>query len=101
MRLGELTKILRRFAKDRNWEQLHVPKNLAIALMVEAAEVAEHYTWGDDADLEAVRYELADVLIYLVRLADVLGIDLIEATLDKIEWNGQRYPATDWAAEVL
>jgi dCTP diphosphatase len=92
---------LRSFAHERDWDQYHLPKNLAMALACEAAEVMEHFLWQAGAaghDLERdVRdeagEELADVLIYLVRLADKLEIDLYEAALSKIEQNEARYPA--------
>jgi len=99
--LAELTQRVRAFATARDWEQFHSPKNLSMALMVEAAELLEHFQWRtqdesrelDAVALDAVRLEAADVLIYLVRLADVLGIDLLQAARDKIELNEQKYPA--------
>jgi NTP pyrophosphatase (non-canonical NTP hydrolase) len=98
--LGELREQLRRFADDRDWRQFHAPKNLARALSVEAAELLEHFQWlGEDASrrltaeqLGPVREELADVLIYLIRLADELGVDLADAARDKIEINARKYP---------
>jgi NTP pyrophosphatase (non-canonical NTP hydrolase) len=98
--LEELRDRLRRFAAERDWQQFHAPKNLAIALSVEAAELLEHFQWlseeasrrlaGDD--LARVREELADVLLYLVRLADELGVDLAAAARAKLELNARRYP---------
>jgi dCTP diphosphatase len=90
----------RRFAAERDWQQFHAPKNLAIALSVEAAELLEHFQWLSEeasrrlpaADLAKVREELADVLLYLVRLADELGVDLAAAARDKIELNARKYP---------
>ena len=98
--IENLTTALRQFARERDWEQFHAPKNLAIALMVEAAEVAEHFQWStlaDDAQLteerrQAVALELGDTLLYLVRLADVLGIDMIAAAAAKMRINAERYP---------
>ena len=92
---------LRAFADERDWDQFHTPKNLAMALSVEVAELAEHYQWlptGADAELDEVkrtgiRQELADVLMYLVRLADKSGVDLYAAVLEKMELNSQKYPA--------
>ena len=92
---------LRAFAAERDWEQFHTPKNLAMALSVEVAELAEHYQWlptGADAELDeakraGIRHELADVLMYLVRLADKSGVDLHAAVLEKMELNAQKYPA--------
>lgn len=91
---------LRRFAAERDWDQFHSPKNLAIALSVEASELLEQFQWVSEVDshllpsdkLDHVRKELADVLIYLVRLADKLEIDLMEATSKKIEENAKKYP---------
>jgi NTP pyrophosphatase (non-canonical NTP hydrolase) len=98
--LVELKARLRRFADARDWGQFHSPKNLAMALLVEAGELAEHFQWLTQAQsaalapqqLAAVRAELADVLNYLVRLADVLNVDLLAAAGDKLVLNEQRYP---------
>lgn len=92
---------LRNFAAERDWEQFHSPKNLSMALMVEVAELMEHFQWLTDAqssdtsvlDKQAVSEELADVLLYLVRLADQLGVDLLDATTHKMEKNALKYPA--------
>jgi dCTP diphosphatase len=92
---------LRRFARARDWEQFHSPKNLAMALAVEVAEIAEHFQWltedGSDKLSEqkrlAVKDEIGDVLIYVVRLADRLGIDPLQAAVDKLRKNERRYPA--------
>ncbi len=89
------------FAQEREWEPFHSPKNLSMALIAEAAELVEHFQWLTEAQsgqlaedkLEAVRLELADIQIYLIRLADRLGIDLLKAAWDKIEINEARYPA--------
>lgn len=98
--LEALREDLRQFARDRDWEQFHAPKNLAMGLCVEASEVMEHFQWLSesqsanlsDDERSAVRLELADVFIYLVRLADTLDVDLVEAARDKLEINQQRYP---------
>ena len=92
---------LRAFAEARDWDQFHSPKNLSMALMVEAAELMEHFQWLTEAqsselpshDRQAVGEELADILLYLVRLSDRLGIDLHEAALRKLEKNALKYPA--------
>jgi len=99
--LTELRDTLRAFVAARNWRMYHTPKNLAMALIVEAAELVEHFQWdtpeeslattGDKA--AAVRDEVADVLVYLVELADVLDIDLLAAARDKIAKNAIKYPA--------
>jgi len=98
--LEDLRHKLAEFARLREWEQFHSPKNLAMALIAEAAELVEHFQWlseeqsrGLAADkLAEVRLELADILIYLIRTADRLGIDLIAAAEDKIAINERRYP---------
>ena len=92
---------LRAFAEARDWDQFHSPKNLSMALMVEAAELMEHFQWLTEAqsanlstgDKQAVGEELADILLYLVRLSDKLGIDLPDAALRKLEKNAVKYPA--------
>ena len=98
--LSGLSDELRRFAAARDWQQFHTPKNLAMALSVEAAELLEHFQWltpAQSARLEArrrraVESEIADVLLYLTRLADVLGIDAIAAARRKIRVNARKYP---------
>ena len=99
--LEELKKQVRAFSAERDWEQFHTPKNLAMAMSVEASEVVEHFQWMtpdesrnlDEAGTSAVSLELADVLIYLVRLGDVLGIDLLDAAQRKLALNARKYPA--------
>ena len=91
---------IRRFAAEREWQTYHTPKNLAMALIVEAAELVEVFQWMTpeqstsltEQQHEAVRHEVADVLIYLTRLADVLDIDLLAAASAKIELNALKYP---------
>jgi NTP pyrophosphatase (non-canonical NTP hydrolase) len=99
--LSDLARRLSEFAAERDWEQFHSPKNLAMALVGEAGELAAEFQWmteaqsqqPDAAQLARIRAESADVLNYLVRLADKLGIDLIAAAHEKIELNARRYPA--------
>lgn len=96
---------LRQFARARDWERFHTPKNLAMALSVEVAELVEHFQWlptGADAELDArqrvgIRHELADVLLYLIQLADRCQVDLAAAAREKILLNGEKYPATGGA----
>jgi dCTP diphosphatase len=93
---------LRTFAQERDWEQFHTPKNLAMALSVEAGELLELFQWltpeeshavlTTAAGAQRVQEELADVLIYLVRLADVLGVDLEAAVETKLMVNTRKYP---------
>jgi dCTP diphosphatase len=101
--LSSLRDALREFAAARDWRPFHTPKNLAMAMIVEAAELVEHFQWATPeesmalppAKLLEVREEVADTLIYLVELADVLGIDLIAAARDKIAKNAIKYPAPE------
>jgi dCTP diphosphatase len=99
--LPGLREALREFAEARDWRPYHTPKNLAMAMIVEAAELVEHFQWltpeqsltlPPDKLLE-VRDEVADTLIYLIELADALGIDPIAAARDKIAKNAIKYPA--------
>jgi len=99
--LTALSNALADFARRRDWEQFHSPKNLSMALIAEAAELVEHFQWLTeeqsktlDADKkDAVAMEMADILIYLVRTAERLDIDLIDSAWRKIEINEKRYPA--------
>jgi NTP pyrophosphatase (non-canonical NTP hydrolase) len=99
--IAQLRDALRRFAAERDWDQFHSPKNLAAALTVEAAELLEHFQWLKDGTtaelgpekLAEVREELADVLLYLIRLADKLDVDLVAAARDKLGKNALKYPA--------
>jgi dCTP diphosphatase len=98
--LLDLRDDLRTFAAERDWDQFHSPKNLAAALSVEAAELLEHFQWLSEADsrrlapeqIEPVQQELADVLLYLVRLADKLDVDLVAAAKAKLALNALKYP---------
>ncbi len=98
--LTELYRKIRTFAEERDWEQFHSPKNLAMALSVEAAELLEHFQWlSEQQSLDlppdtrhAVSLEMADVLIYLCRLADRLDIDLLAAAREKMALNEKKYP---------
>ncbi len=97
---NDLKQKLRHFADERDWQQFHSPKNLAMALIVEAAELAEHFQWlkqqesyqPGDGKRQEIGEELADILIYLVRLADRLDIDLADAVELKMKKNEQKYP---------
>jgi len=98
--LNTLKHRLRDFADTRDWNQFHSPKNLCMALGVEVAEITEHLQWLTEEQsknlprnkLDEVATELADTLLYLVRLADKLEIDLLAAALAKIELNEKKYP---------
>jgi dCTP diphosphatase len=99
--LAQLRDALRKFAAERDWEQFHSPKNLAAALSVEAAELLECFQWLTEAEsrklspeqLARVREELADVLNYLVLLADKFDVNLLDAAREKIAKNALKYPA--------
>lgn len=99
--LERLRLALNTFAVERDWERFHSPKNLAMALSGEAGELIEHFQWlSEDASrslppesLAEVELEMADVLLYLIRLADVLGVDLADAAQRKMRLNAARYPA--------
>ncbi len=99
--LETLRKSQAAFAAERDWEQFHSPKNLAMALSVEAAELLEHFQWLTEAQSQSltpeqkseVAHEMADVLLYLVRLSDRLGIDLMAAAQEKMALNAIKYPA--------
>lgn len=98
--LIKLRDAVRQFADERDWDQFHSPKNLATALTVEAAELLEHFQWLKEEEsknlsadkLVKVKAEIADVFIYLVRLADKLDVDLVSAANEKIESNAKKYP---------
>jgi dCTP diphosphatase len=99
--LDELNATLLAFARERDWEQFHSPKNLSMALAGEAGELLEHFQWLSEAQSvaldadrrDAVALEMADILIYLVRLAERLDIDLLAAARRKVAINEARYPA--------
>ncbi len=102
MEMQSLITKLRSFAKDRNWEQFHNPKNLVMALSNEVGELTEIFQWltseqsqraaSNPETLAKIREELADVFLYLIRLSDVLGVDLHEAASHKFSMNEKKYP---------
>jgi NTP pyrophosphatase (non-canonical NTP hydrolase) len=99
--MHELIKKIKKFRQERDWDQYHSPKNLAMALSVEVAELVEHFQWLTqeesrnlpDDKLDQVRDEIGDILIYLANLSERLGIDPVRAAHDKIEKNQIKYPA--------
>ena len=99
--LEQIKTRLREFAAERDWDQFHSPKNLAMALIVEAAELVEHFQWLTEEQSQAlppeklaeVEQEIADIQIYLIRIADKLGVDMEKAVNAKIELNEKKYPA--------
>jgi len=101
MNIKKIQKQLSDFADERDWNQFHNPKNLAMALSVEASELVEIFQWltpeqaeeiMSTNESEHVKEEIADVMIYLIRLADKLNVDLEDAVADKIIKNGEKYP---------
>jgi dCTP diphosphatase len=99
--LHDLARQLDQFAAARDWHQFHSPKNLASALIVEAAELLEHFQWATEQQSQeltaeqraAVGAEMADVLLYLIQLGNALGIDPVAAAQAKLQLNETRFPA--------
>ncbi|ABE49505.1 MULTISPECIES: nucleotide pyrophosphohydrolase [Methylobacillus] len=99
--LENLRARINHFVAEREWDQFHTPKNLAMAMIVEAAEVVEHFQWDSPAESSTltderrteIGHELADTFVYLLRIAEVCGIDLIAAANAKIDLNAKKYPA--------
>jgi NTP pyrophosphatase (non-canonical NTP hydrolase) len=99
--LTQLRDAIREFTRERDWDQFHTPKNLAASVSIEAGELLEQFQWlqsGEASELGAarlteVRHEMADVLVYLIRLADKLDIDLATAVIEKLALNRAKYPA--------
>ena len=102
MDIDKIKKKLKKFAQERDWEQFHSPKNLAMALSGEVGELSEIFQWLSDKeskreniseiDLKRAREEIADILLYIIRLSDKLDIDLEEAIIDKLKINSEKYP---------
>ena len=102
LNITEIQKKISDFAQERDWEQFHTPKNLAMALSVEASELVEIFQWltekqsfnikNNPQDFLKVKDELADILTYLVRISDILGVNLNEEFHRKIQLNAQKYP---------
>ena len=104
--MTELSRRVASFVDERDWNQFHTPKDVAVSLSIEAAELLEQFQWrtnkeietllNDDKYCQAIRDELADVLIYLVIIARRLDVDLVQAALDKLERNRERYPPKEY-----
>jgi len=102
LNLTRLIEDIRQFAKARNWEQYHTPKNISMALSVEASELAEIFQWltseesynvkKDATQIQKVKDEVADILVYLLRMVDLLDIDVNEAIKNKMKKNAEKYP---------
>ena len=101
MNLEEITDKIRSFRDERDWAQFHNPKDMAIAISLEAGELLEHFLWKNPEEVEEriverrgeIQSEIADIAIYLTELADNLGIDLLKAMEEKIRVNAEKYPA--------
>ena len=83
---------IRKFSSDRNWDQFHTPANIAKSIAIEAGELLECYQWSEQADLEHVKQELADVIVYCRNMLDALGLDEDEIVNAKMDLNEQKYP---------
>jgi dCTP diphosphatase len=101
MDINKIQEKLAKFAQDRDWQKFHTPKNLAMALSVEAAELLEIFQWSNSAGLDEIAdpkarkqiaEEIADIFNYLLKLVDTLNLDLEKISLDKIASNEQKYP---------
>ncbi len=91
--LKRILEKLIKFRDDRNWKQFHTPENLAKSISIEANELLENYQWGsDNADIENIKEEVADIYGYLLLFCNQLNIDLIDVTKKKIKLNGKKYP---------
>ncbi len=102
LNLKELTLELAQFAREREWEKFHSPKNLAMALGVESAELMEHFQWlteeesraiTDPKKKQAVAHEMADIFVYMMRIVDLMGIDFKASLYEKMKLNAEKYPA--------
>ncbi len=90
--LDELKKRIDNFNKDRDWDQFHSPSNLAKSISIEAGELLECYQWNENADIEEVKEELADVMNYCIQLSMVLNVDLIDIMNKKMDKTEKKYP---------
>jgi len=97
VKLEDLMEEVKEFRDDRNWEEYHTPKNLALSISIEAAELLELFQWKEDSlkhvKKERLEEEMADIMIYLLALSDITDVDLIEAVQEKLEKNRERYPS--------
>ena len=91
--LAELKALVKKFKADRNWQKFHKPKNLSMSIAIEAAEMMEHYQWGDkEINEQEIKMELADIIFYCLSFADVLNIDISNEFEKKLEHNSKKYP---------
>ena len=91
-RLEELNQRIKRVNDDRDWNQFHTPSNLAKSISIEANELLECYQWSEDANIDSVKEELADVMNYCLQLAQVLNVDIIDIIHAKMDKNEKKYP---------
>ena len=108
--LEDLIQIIRKFVKERDWEQYNHPLNLAVSASIEAGELLELFQWKNEADVEealkdekfrkALASEIADVLVYVLRVADTAGIDPTTAILEKMKQNREKYPIDYWSGRA-
>lgn len=108
--LDELISLIREFVRDRNWEQYNKPSALAVSAAIEMGELLELFQWKSDKEvLEAIETkdfktalagEIADVMVYLLRICDKAGIDPIEAIIKKMKENSKKYPVEDWSGKA-
>lgn len=91
-RFDELNQRIKKFNDDRDWNQFHTPTNLAKSISIEANELLECYQWNDDADLNDVKEELADVMNYCIQMAQVLDLDIVDIINEKMDKTEKKYP---------
>ena len=104
--VAELKKMVEGFIAERHWQQFHDPKNLSTSIAIEAAELMEHFQWlrtdqldevdKDEAKMNEIREEVADIAAYLLSFADTMGIDLASALEGKMKKNAEKYPAAQY-----
>lgn len=90
--MKETIERIRKFRKDRDWDQFHTPENLAKAINIEAGELLEHFLWDNNFNKDEVCEELADVMTYCIQMADSLGVDIVDIINKKMDKNEKKYP---------
>lgn len=90
--MTQIMEKIKEFNRERDWEQFHTPENLSKSIVIEAAELLEHFQWGEPFDQQAVEEELADVMLYCLQLAQTLGVDPIRIMDEKMDKNARKYP---------
>src|SRR5574344_174982 len=92
--MDKLKELIREFNEERDWDQFHIPENLAKSISIEAGELLECYQWNSDADDQAVREELSDVMNYCIQFAQARDYDICKILNEKIDQNEKKYPVT-------